>query len=253
MKRSSFLGTALVAPWPSAVRVAEPTMPKSISVAGHSAATDKLGYNGLQRAQFSAIDQLSAGIILLDRTGEVVLANAAACCITEYGSPLRLRNSVLTAGSGMHSRRLDYLIQAALHGAPIGTMSIPHPDDGRLFTILVSSIRSRDIDHLGGLGARDVAAMLLIFDPARPLAIPAEWTMDAFGLTLAEARVALCAASGASTPETAQRLNVSPNTVKTHLRRVFAKTGTSRQAELARLMGSIGLLRAHWPDGKDQG
>jgi DNA-binding CsgD family transcriptional regulator len=30
----------------------------------------------------------------------------------------------------------------------------------------------------------------------------------------------------------AQRLNVSPNTVKTHLRKVFAKTGTSRQTEL---------------------
>jgi DNA-binding CsgD family transcriptional regulator len=36
--------------------------------------------------------------------------------------------------------------------------------------------------------------------------------------TLAEAGVALCAASGASIPETTQKLNVSPNTAKTHLR-----------------------------------
>ena len=57
--------------------------------------------------------------------------------------------------------------------------------------------------------------------------------------------MALCAASGATIPETAHRLNVSPNTVKTHLSRVFAKTGTSRQIELARLMESIGLLSAH--------
>jgi DNA-binding CsgD family transcriptional regulator len=253
MKRSSFLATALVAPWPLAMPMAEPAMPKSIGVAGHWPATDKLGHQALQRAQFSVVDQLSAGIILLDRTGKVVLANAAACSMTEHGSPLRLRNSVLTAASGMHSRRLDHLIEAALHGAPIGTMSIPHPDDGRLFTVLVSSMRSRDIDRFGGHGMRDAAAMLLIFDPARPLEIPTEWIMDAFDLTLAEARVALCAASGASTPETAQRLNVSPNTVKTHLRRVFAKTGTSRQAELARLMGSIGLVRAHCSDGKDRG
>jgi DNA-binding CsgD family transcriptional regulator len=66
--------------------------------------------------------------------------------------------------------------------------------------------------------------------------------MDAYGLTQAEARVALAASSGASIPETATRLNISPNTVKTHLQRVFAKTGANRQAELARLIASIGLI-----------
>jgi len=53
------------------------------------------------------------------------------------------------------------------------------------------------------------------------------------------------AASGATIPETASRLSVSPNTIKTHLRKVFAKTGTTRQTELARLLASIGLLKAN--------
>jgi DNA-binding CsgD family transcriptional regulator len=48
----------------------------------------------------------------------------------------------------------------------------------------------------------------------------------------------------ASVPEAAQRLKLSANTVKTHLRRVFAKTGASRQSELARLMALIGLVRS---------
>ena len=68
-------------------------------------------------------------------------------------------------------------------------------DDLRLLTILATSIRSRDVGRLDRLGIRDVAAMLFIFDPARPLDIPAERIMDAYGLTLAEARVALCAIS----------------------------------------------------------
>jgi DNA-binding CsgD family transcriptional regulator len=91
----------------------------------------------------------------------------------------------------------------------------------------------------------DAAALLFIVDPANRADIPLAWIMDAYGLTQAEARVALVAASGATIPETALRLNVSPNTVKTHLRKVFAKTGTSRQAELGRLMASIGLLKAN--------
>ena len=200
------------------------------------------GYKALQRAEIHALDRLSVGIILLDRAAKVVLANVAARAMTADDGPLRLRNSILTAVSPTHSQRLDRLIQAALCGVPVGTMSIPHPLDGRLLTVLASSIRSRDIDRFGCLGARDAAAMLSAHDPARPLEIPAEWIMDAYGLTPAEARVAMCAASGASMPETARRLNISPNTVKTHLRRVFAKTGARRQSELAGLMTSIALV-----------
>jgi DNA-binding CsgD family transcriptional regulator len=51
-----------------------------------------------------------------------------------------------------------------------------------------------------------------------------------------------CTATGASVPEMAHRLNVSPNTVRTHLRRAFAKTGASRQSELAVIMASIALV-----------
>jgi len=203
------------------------------------------GYRALQRAQFSAIDRLSGGIILLDRAAKVVFANTAARSVAAHGGPLRLRNCVLTAASTTHAQRLHHLIQAALRGAPVGAMSIPAPDDGRLLTVLVSSMRSRDIDRFDGLGMRDVAAMVFVSDPARPLEIPAAWIMDAYGLTLAEATVALIASSGASIPETATRLNISPNTVKTHLRRVFAKTGASRQAELARLIAAIGMVKAN--------
>jgi DNA-binding CsgD family transcriptional regulator len=201
------------------------------------------GYKALQRAEFHTLDRLSVGIVLLDRSAQAIFVNAAARTMTAYGGPLRLHNSVLTAFSQAHSQRLGKLIGAAVRGVPVGTMSIPHPRDDRLFTILVSSVRSRDIDRFSGLGMRDVAAMLVIHDPACPMEIPVEWIMDAYGLTLAEARVALCAASGATIPEAAHMLNVSPNTIKTHLRKVFAKTGTSRQSELARVIASIALLK----------
>jgi DNA-binding CsgD family transcriptional regulator len=55
--------------------------------------------------------------------------------------------------------------------------------------------------------------------------------------------VALAASSGNTIVETAQLLKVSPNTIKTHLRRVFAKTATNRQAELAALIAAVGSVR----------
>jgi len=205
-------------------------------------------YKSLQRAQFSVIDRLAAGVVLIDLACKVVFANTAARAMAERDGPLRLRHCTLTVRSTTYAQRLHQLVQAALRGAPTGTMSLPHPDDGRLLTVLVSSMRSRDIDRFGGLGMRDLAAMVFVSDPARPLEIPIAWIMDAYGLTQAEARVALCASSGASIPEMAIRLNVSPNNVKTHLRHVFAKTGASRQAELARLIASVGLLSVSGAD-----
>jgi DNA-binding CsgD family transcriptional regulator len=166
-----------------------------------------------------------------------------SCIAKKNVSGCRLR----TQKGDRRAKRLGALIEAALCGTPTAAMSLPHPEDGRLFTVLAASVRSRDLDRFGALGMRSVGAMLMIQDPALPMDIPAPWLMDAYGLTLAEARVVLCAASDATIPETAHRLKVSPNTVKTHLRKVFGKTGASRQAELARLMASIGLMR---PDGK---
>ena len=43
-------------------------------------------------------------------------------------------------------------------------------------------------------------------------------------------------ADSRSPQETADRLGVSVNTVKTHLQKIFAKTNTARQADLVRLV-----------------
>ena len=188
------------------------------------------------------LDRLSAGVILLDGRARIVYANAAASALGSDDGPLRLRNATVAAQSPSHSRRLGALVRMALLGAPEGSMSVPRPGDGALLTILVSSVRGRDIARFAGLGMPDAAVLLFVVDPADRAGIPLARIMDAYGLTQAEAKVALAASSGLTIPETAHRLNVSPNTVKTHLRKVFAKTGTGRQAELARLMASIGLL-----------
>lgn len=60
-----------------------------------------------------------------------------------------------------------------------------------------------------------------------------------FDLTPAETRVYTAIADGRTLGETAKKLGISLATAKTHLLRLFAKTGTRRQAELVRLAGSF--------------
>ncbi|WP_433603099.1 LuxR C-terminal-related transcriptional regulator [Nocardia sp. CA-135953] len=55
-------------------------------------------------------------------------------------------------------------------------------------------------------------------------------------MTGAEARVAAAALRGEGLRSIAEELAVSANTVRTHLRRVFEKTGTHRQAEPVRVL-----------------
>lgn len=198
----------------------------------------------LQRAEFRTLDSLAVGVILLDRKARVLFANSAARSFDgEHGS-LILRQAGLVHASPLHSRRLNDLVQSTLRGVPMGTISVPRADGGDSLTILASSVRAQDVDRLADANLQGAAVLLFIIDPANKAGIPTAWLMDAYGLTLAEAKVALAVSSGLSIPETASQLGLSPNTIKTQLRNVFAKSGVSRQTELARLIASIGLLKS---------
>ncbi|MGE0341326.1 MAG: helix-turn-helix transcriptional regulator, partial [Xanthobacteraceae bacterium] len=60
-----------------------------------------------------------------------------------------------------------------------------------------------------------------------------------FDLTPTEARVMVEISKGKNRSETAALLGIAPSTVKTHLSRVFEKTQTSKQYEIARLVARL--------------
>jgi DNA-binding CsgD family transcriptional regulator len=187
----------------------------------------------------AVLDHLSAGVALLDRKLHVQFANKAFRAMANDGA-LALRGRTLSSSWPSSARQFDRMTRSALLGAPGGTMAIPHPDDGRLITILVTPARRSEFDELR---VRDSAAIIFMLDPARPSTLPPVWIMDAYQLTMAEAQVALQASLGRSVSDIAVRLKVSPNTVKTHLRRVFAKTGVRGQAELVGLIAALRSVR----------
>jgi len=69
---------------------------------------------------------------------------------------------------------------------------------------------------------------------------------QAFDLSPAEARVALDTLNGGDVAEMARRLGRSPNTVKTQLHQVFAKTQVRRRTDLLKLI--LSLAGAHGID-----
>jgi DNA-binding CsgD family transcriptional regulator len=79
-------------------------------------------------------------------------------------------------------------------------------------------------------------AILFITDPERQIAIRSERLRDEFGLTRAEAALALEIVAGQGLQAAAGRLRITVTTARTHLAHIFRKTGTRRQAELVRVI-----------------
>ena len=136
-------------------------------------------YRAMQRAAFDVLERLSDGVMLLDRRAHLLFANAAARAF-ETSGVLRMRQFVTTS-SQPHSQRLAELIRSALEGSAGGSMSMPGRIAGQLLTILVSSVRGKDVGRFSDLNIKDAAVLVFVIDPANRSAIPLAQIMDAYG------------------------------------------------------------------------
>lgn len=92
--------------------------------------------------------------------------------------------------------------------------------------------------------AGNVLAAVCIADPDHPVELNQAALRDLYKLTPAEIGLASLLANGLTLDEAAEVLDVRRNTVRTHLRQLFGKTGTGRQAELVRLLlTGVGQIR----------
>ena len=79
--------------------------------------------------------------------------------------------------------------------------------------------------------------MLVVTDPGAPIvATPVDYAQKAFGLTLTEGRLVTHLEQGLSLAMAAEVMEVSIETARSHLKRVFAKTDTGRQTDLMLLI-----------------
>ncbi|WP_246690135.1 helix-turn-helix transcriptional regulator [Methylobacterium sp. WL7] len=92
------------------------------------------------------------------------------------------------------------------------------------------------------LGEKEPHTVLILIDLERTPRPNTTALERIFGLTVAEARLAAVLAGGATVAEAAIAHKVSVATVRTQLAAIFAKTHTSRQAELVMLVSRLSAL-----------
>ena len=194
-----------------------------------------------------SVDALSAGVFLTDRSGRIVYMNPLAERQISTGNALRLINRRLTATD----READAALARALAttactdeaARTAGVLALP---DGTGSGYLASVL------PLDGGARRELmapfraSAGVFVQDPLAAPRTKGEAFARIYGLTGAELKVLLTIAPGLTAKEAARELGLREPTVKTHLQRIYEKTGMSRQPELIR------LLLAHVPPVRRQ-
>ena len=111
-------------------------------------------------------------------------------------------------------------------------MTISRAFAGRPLNLLVTPV----VAHKALRVEVGTAAMVFVGDPEVREETDADLLSLFYDLSHAEARVASLLVHGKSVKEVSEGLQVSLNTARTHLKRIFEKTGTRRQAELMQLI-----------------
>lgn len=110
--------------------------------------------------------------------------------------------------------------------------------------ILAFVTRMDATQTMGMFGQQSCALILLHAPQASKAPLDAFIVAECFGLTPAEAKVAVQIASGFALKEIAQRSRIALPTVRSHLQRAMEKTGTTRQAELVSALLTLPLARS---------
>lgn len=187
------------------------------------------------------LDGLSAGMFLVDETARIVHANRSGHAMLAARSLLHAAGGKLTAYEPSAQQALTEIFVAAGKGdAAVGPKGIAVPlsaGDGEHHIAHVLPLTS-GARRQTGAGYAAVAALFVQKAALEAPSLP-ETIAKLYKLTPSELRVLLAIVQVGGVPETAEALGIAEATVKTHLHRLFSKTGTNRQAELVKLVAGF--------------
>ncbi|PLP60488.1 hypothetical protein CYK37_04960 [Mesorhizobium loti] len=185
-----------------------------------------------------AFEMADVAAIFFDRLGKVTNANGAATRL--LGAELQVSKGELRSRRSEETRRIRERMHAVLSELWLRPDSTEGP-------ILITREGRRPlamrIQRLGG-SLPDFfspsVGVCLLEDPERRSTAEPQLLRQAFGLTRAEAEIAVLLSQGMRLRQIAEQKAISYETARAHLRSIFAKTGASRQADLIVLTGNLG-------------
>ena len=191
-----------------------------------------------RKALTEVIDRLPLGVIFFDAERRAILMNRSVEEILALDDGFRLEDGRPVLDNARENRVLQACLEAAVRAQPRRgssageVMSVTRPSGRRSFPLMVGPLLAAHPDS----SIDDVKALLFIADPEGGHIGTSEVLEALYQLTHAEAELVRLIAEGRSLEEVAAERGVTMNTVRSQLKQVFSKTGTSRQGELVHLV-----------------
>jgi len=182
------------------------------------------------------LDGINASMFLVDADSMVVHANAAGRAMLAAGDLLRSSGGRLVAGGARVNQALREVFAAASSGSK-GVAAALTTREGERYIAHVLPLTATE-QRPGGTSCTAVAVLFVRKAEMEP-PCPPELIARIYQLTPAELRVLLGIVEVGGVPEIAEVLGVAESTVKTHVGRLFEKTGANRQADLVRLVAGF--------------
>jgi DNA-binding CsgD family transcriptional regulator len=196
-------------------------------------------------AAAAAINRRIAGLEALNGGLERAMA-AGAAAFALYGSGglmLHANPAFQTALDRRDGLSATLLSQAAAAAATAGrpqAMPVTRHGNRPPYRVVMQPIAPATADARRFDWGRQGAVLAFLDDPdANAIGNRSAVLQQLYGLTVAEARVAMLIAEGEEVESIARRLNVAATTVRTQLKSVFAKMGVGRQLGVAQLVRSL--------------
>ena len=230
------------AQWGDVLRKARNFETRQRLIAPHIQRATLVGKVIAEAATFAdTLDGIGTGIFLVDATGDIVHANAAGHVMLKEASVLHAAGRRLMANDPQTDQTLaDIFATAGDDDAAIrikGIVVSLTARDGEQYAAhvlpLISATRKR-----AGANYAAVAA-LFVHKTALNTPLPPEAIAKAYKLTPTELRVLLAIVEVGGVPEVSKALGIAETTVKTHLGRIYQKTGSGRQADLVKLVAGF--------------
>ena len=181
------------------------------------------------------VNQLALGCIALDEEGNILSKNPTAQHILDQEDGLLEKNNRLMGQTDSVTRSLRQL------STPSGDPQKP----SLLKSILVPRTYHEQplyltirpgVEGAFGKSAIRPRQILFIHAPEMNASCSNVSLQKALGLTTTETRFVIELANGFTVEEIAEKFNVTRNTTRTHLQRVFQKTGVNKQAALVKFV-----------------
>jgi DNA-binding CsgD family transcriptional regulator len=178
------------------------------------------------------LDKLDRGVLVMDSRGDVIDSNALAARVLQGCDGISVRSGRLSFTDPAIDKRMLQAIAKYRAGNgyrhPVIAARVPCSCSEPCRILVVPVPPAED--------GRDIAFVALLYPPNGMNEMSVEVLRQVYNLTEAQAEVARSLYAGRSVEDTALALNLSLNTIRTHLKHIFTKCEVSSQAELLHML-----------------